>query len=649
VTVSALQSPGLGLSTADANTPRPWRIVEVALLLAAPLLAFVVLHLRAMATPALPDPAMHSVYLWDPGDLARRYAPSALPSYVRNYIGPPGAYFRWGTRPGFLVPGRLAYLVFGTVPGFFAFRYVLALIAIVPAYVLGKRSYGAGVGALAVCLVLASPVVVTAWGTDFPDSAAVSYLLGGLACLVMPAPRPGASRRWQVLAAALLTAGVWSLASTAVLVAVAVAVVVLHTTVRDGWVAARGELLWLATGATATTTALGIGSWLALGRFDYVVPTVQSVLFLARPAQTALWHSRNWRWTLGDAYLLVLPATCLAWMVLAVRRRRSIPAPAVAIGIIATLQLAVAAAGQFGGSLQLLEEHYLSSPFWAASLLSLTVVIAELTRSLAAHPVARWLPAALVIGVALLFEAAPSVPAFGWLPWGATLAALVVIAAAFGVGLPRRFSAAGAVATAVILAAIMALTVAPDPTVRTLRGAVSDPPTGYQGALGGSSRTAVADYRLLQAVRRVVPNATYQGEQLVDCLPHPSPLGLQLIGLFHTGINYLPGRCPTVGPAARAEIRSRHAAQLVAMAPNARLDVAVLMRHLAALHPRLVRFASLRFGTESVQVAVIDFPPATTPHRLGRAQPRSRWRPSDRAEPERQRRELALAGGSGPR
>jgi hypothetical protein len=92
----------------------------VALLLSAPLLAFVVLHLRAMAAPALPDPAMHSVYLWDRGDLARRYAPAALPIHLRNYIGPAGAYFRWGTRPGFLVPGRLAYLVFGTVPGFFA-------------------------------------------------------------------------------------------------------------------------------------------------------------------------------------------------------------------------------------------------------------------------------------------------------------------------------------------------------------------------------------------------------------------------------------------------------------------------------------------------------------------------------------------------
>jgi hypothetical protein len=598
-------------TTAPPPAAGPWRIVEVALLVVAPLLAFLVLHLRVMATTVLPDPAMHSVYLWDPGDLARRYAPSALPPHLRNYIGPWAAYLRWGARPGFLVPGRLAYLAFGAVPGFLAFRYVLALIAIVPAYVLGKRCYGVGVGALAVCLVLASPVVVTAWGTDFPDSAAVSYTLAGLACLVMPSSQSAARRRWQLAAGVLLTAAVWSLATTVLLVAIAVVVVALQTAARRGLAAMRADLLWLATGAVATTIALGVGSWLVLGRFDYELPTIQAVLFLASPAQAVLWHSTNWRWVLGDAYLLVLPATCLAWATLAVRRR--IPPAAVAIGIVATVQLAAAAAGQFAGSLQLLEEHYLSSPLWAASLLTLTVVIAELTRSLTAHPLARWLPAAFVIGVALLSEAAPPVPALGWLPWGAALATLVVALAAAVAWLPPRVPAAGTVAAAAILGALMVLTVAPNPTSAALRGTVFDPPTGYQGALGGSWRPALDAYRLEEAVRRLVPNATYQGEQLVECFPHNGHLEAQLIGLFHSSINNLPGRCPAVGSVARAEIRSRDVAQLVDMSPNERLDVPVLMRHLAQLDPRLARFATLHAGPDSVQVAVIDFPAAGGP------------------------------------
>jgi hypothetical protein len=194
------------------------------------------------------------------------------------------------------------------------------------------------------------------------------------------------------------------------------------------------------------------------------------------------------------------------------------------------------------------------------------------------------------------------------------LVALIVAAAATVAWLSRRLPTAGTAAAVVILGAIMVLTVAPRPTSAKLRGIVFDPPTGYQGALGGSSRTAIADYRLEQAVRQVVPNATYQGEQLVDCLPHISALGLQLIALFHTSINWLPGRCPTVGAVARAEIRSRDVAQLVAMAPNQRLDASVLLKHLAELHPRLMRFARLHAGTQSVQVAVIDFPAAAGRH-----------------------------------
>jgi hypothetical protein len=607
VSLLAAKTPAILRATAHAPPPRLSRSLELALLAAAPLLAFLILHLRAMATPVLPDPAMHSVYLWDPGDLARRYRPVALPVHLRNYIGPAGAYFRWGTRPGFLVPGRLAYLAFGPVPGFLVFRYVLALIATVPAYLLGKRSYGVGVGALAVCLVLSSPVVITAWGTDFPDSAAVSYMLAGLACLVMPSQPDAARTGWQLAAAVLLTFAVWSLATTGLLVGLAVVVVAAQAAVQHGARAARTDLLRLAAGAVATTLLLGIASWLVLGRLDYVFPTLQAVKFLDTPAQTALWHSKNWRWVLDDSYLLVLPATCVACATLAVRRR--LPSAAAAIAITAAVQLVLAAAGQFGSSLQLLENHYLSSPLWAASLLTLTVVIAELTRPLSERPLARWLPAALVIAAALIVEAAPAVPAFGWWPWGVILAAGVVAVVAIAAWLPRHLAAVGTVVAAGVLAATLVLTIAPNPSTQTLRGAVYDPPTGYEGALGESWQTGLDDYRLEAAVRKIVPNASYQGEQLVDSLPHPSPLGLQLIGLFHTGINYLT----SLGSTAQAEIRSRNVAQLVMMAPNQRLNVPILLLELAPLHPRIARFASLRSGTQSVQLAVIDFPAANGP------------------------------------
>jgi hypothetical protein len=611
VTVLAGDSTQDATGADDPGVSRWWHLLEVPLLALAPLLAVLVLHLRLMAPPALPDPAMHSVYIWDPTDLVRRYAPSLLGRSLRDYIGPPAAYFRWGTRPGFLVPARLSFLAFGTFPGFLVFRYALALIAIVPAYLLGKRSYGGSIGAVAVCLVLASPVVVTAWGTDFPDSAAVSYLVGGFACLLMPTASDRARRGWLLVAAVLLTAAVWSLATTGLLVAVAVVVVAVQTAVGRGWAVMLADLLWLAIGAVATTLALGVGSWLVLGRFDYVVPTLQAVRFLATPAQTRRWHSANWRWVLDDPYLLVLPATCLAWAVLAVRRR--LPTPAITIGAVATLQLTVAAIGQFAGKLQLLENHYLSSPMWAASLLTLTVVIAELTRPLAVSRVLRWLPVVLVIAVALVSEITPDVPSFSFSA-GVALAVVVVAGTGVAAWFPRPHAAPGPIAAVAVLAVLLALTVTPNQSAASLPGTVFDPPTGYQDALGGSSRTLVDDYRLEQEARHVIPNATYHGEQLLDCVSGYSSLSREMVGMFHNSINDLHDRCPRVGVRGMRKIRRRNAAQIVYMTPDRHLRLRQLMEHLAPVHPRIARVARLRSGSESVQLAVIDLPAALGPH-----------------------------------
>jgi hypothetical protein len=148
---------------------------EALAVLASPGVLYVLLQLRGMAPVQIPDPSMHTTFIIDPSDIFARY----------QALFEPSSGMREAARVGFLVPARVSYLLFGPVTGFFAFRYLLALCAIVPLYLLLKRLYGRWAGFIGIVVVMSSPVVVTAWGTDYPDSAAVSYLTGGLAALAL--------------------------------------------------------------------------------------------------------------------------------------------------------------------------------------------------------------------------------------------------------------------------------------------------------------------------------------------------------------------------------------------------------------------------------------------------------------------------------
>ena len=428
-----------------------------------------------MAAVPLPDPSMHTIYIVDPREMFIRYSAALEPT----------ARLREGAQVGFLLVARLFYVVFGAVPGFFATRYLFALVTIVPAYCLLRRLYGIPAGALAVITLLSSPVLITAWGTDYPDSAVVSYVAGAVGCLAMPC-----RGRWRsvcvALAGLLLTMAVWSHGIGIVLGGVTLAVYAAVRLLRGRQHLVRDGAVLVGVGVLATMVLMAVSA-LIFGQLDFIRPTFTAASYLDQPSQVLLFHSTSWRWAPYLAYLLVPPSVIVVFAVTFARKLRAVPTPQLFVGLVGAAQFAVFAYLQFGYHVESLEMYFFSSTLWGVSCLALAVVLAEASRALSTRRHARWLPALAVLAVPLAYEACPHVPAFGWVPTGAVLAIVPVVSmTALRLGsCPRAERALRgmgwglAVVTTVVAVAgsLLVLTVAPSPSHTPLVGMARARPT----------------------------------------------------------------------------------------------------------------------------------------------------------------------------
>jgi hypothetical protein len=564
-----------------------------------PAAAALVLRLRLMAPSSLPDPSLHTSYIVEGRDVFMRYVSLAGEGLLRE-----------GGRVGFLVPARLADLAFGAVPGFFVTRYVLALIAVGPVYLLLRRLYGPAAGVAGIIVVLSSPVIVTAWGTDYPDSAVVSYALGGMACLVMPSARW--RRAWLAASGVLMTLAVWSHLVAIPLVAAALVAWLGVRLVRER-TGLPGDLVLLAGVAGAVTGLLVLASAGLFGYANFFWLTWEGYRFLAQPSQTAIWHSANWQWAPYVTYLLVPPAVVVAFAVSVIRRGRAVPTPVLMVGTMAAIQVAAYALLQFAGSVQILEQHYFSSTLWAGVCLAFAVTIAELARPLWDRPLARWLPAAVLVAVPLAYEAGPRVPAFGWLPFGVILAVVVIVAAAVARACARiRQWAVAAVATGlalvVVAGAALVLTVAPIPYHRHLPHTATggEPPPAYASALGGSATTYIDGYRIITALPGFVGRASYPGEQILiwRIAPRSYRYILYAAGMYHGGVNTLPSNTTHMGRKDLSRIRYRRPAEMLLLGDTA-APFRVAVRALAPFRPSVVHAGELRAGALVMRVWLV--------------------------------------------
>jgi hypothetical protein len=587
---NALDDAPAVVASKRPSGPSVRRLVDTVSVLLAPLVAFYGLRLRAMAPVQLPDPSMHTTYIVQPHDIFLRYA-AAFSATAR---------MREAADVGLLEPARISYLLFGGVPGFYVTRYVFALIAIAPIYVLLERLYGRGAGFVGIAVVMTCPVVITAWGTDYPDAAVVSYVAGGLACLAMPCATRW-RRGWLVGAGVLLTAASWAHGVGALLAASAVVTYVLVRLFRDRR-ELLGDVLLLAAMAAATTGAFVLGSGLLIGQYNFIGPTFAALRYLDQPSQILLWHSASAVWAPYVAYLFVPPAVFGAFFVTFARRLRSIPTPQLFVGLVAAVQFVVFVYMQFFHHLQTLEMHYFSSTLWASVCLALAVTVCELSRDLFASHRRRWLPAATIVVIALAYELDPHVPAFGWFPYGALVAA-ILIAMALGGRLAGLVSRRWLVWIGTLVAVVgvtgctLVLTVAPVPVHQLFPKTIFDPPPAYAAALGGSAGNLVNAYRVTTELPHFVGAASYPGEQLMMSLPHDEIRSLlELIGMYHAGYDLLPSNLPDFSPGDRIILGERRPAEILVLGTSSGADNGVL-KSLAAYRPKLLRATVLRSGS----------------------------------------------------
>ena len=577
--------------------------LETVTVAASPGVLYLVLRLRGMAPAQTPDPSMHTTFIIDPSDIFARY----------HSLFAPSSGMREAARVGFLIPARVSYLLFGSVSGFFVFRYLLALVAIVPVYLLLKKLYGRWAGLVGIAVVMSSPVVITAWGTDYPDSAAVSYLTGGLAALALC----WGGRRWRsgwlIAAGALLTMAVWSHGASVPLVIVSVAVYLGLRLWCEQRQVGRDVALLVAT-AIVVTGLFAVCSKLLFGQFNFISPTVRSAMDLSRASALRANHSASWDWAPYDPYLLVPPAIVAAYFVVFVRRRRTVGASQLFVGLTGALQLATFVLLQFVGSLQTLEMHYFSSMLWSSVNIMLAMTVVEVAHPFLGRGVANFargiagaVPTLLVLVVALAYEAAYqvglSVPAMTWAPWGAVLAAIIVAGAVVGRLTSRLVSAAAVV---LMISASLILTVAP-PSPHTLpANTVFDPRPSYAKALGGNDSAYVAEYAVAPELPRFVGRAAYPGEVLLTWEPSDEFGELQgPMGIYHNRLTWVSSTFPVLRPNGVRRVERLHPGQVLIMSLTGH-DVAQAMQSLASFQPTVVRRAILSDGWYHLHVWLVD-------------------------------------------
>lgn len=364
------------------------------LLLAAPVIAFWLMHFAPISQNGWTDAYVYTGYIHNFVDLFDRYGTTY-----------------YGVRFGMIMPAQIATALFGPVGGYFALRYVLVLITGIPFYALVKQRYGLAVAVSALALLETSPFLARSVLWDYTDASGVAFLFAAI-CLFSIEHR----RRLLLDACAGVCAGlslhsnVFALAPLGIyLGAYAVAWVWLGRGVLSG----VRRLATLAAGVAAMTLVGVSYYWWRVGRADIFSVTIEAALGLAG------WTMAQWRlpgvgW-IARLWAPLLPVALAVPMTFAWSWRRTAHESIVWLGLIGTATFYVVSQFLLQGNF--LQPSYYFSYTIPIVFLAMASVIAWLS---AGEGRARWaggvlLLAAVIPWVLVSFDLRFLVPAaFAW-------------------------------------------------------------------------------------------------------------------------------------------------------------------------------------------------------------------------------------------
>lgn len=520
-------------------------LAEAAGLVCAPGLAYVVLQARIMLYTLSIDPFISTGYALDGPNLISRFGTSD--------------YF-W-TRVGFTLPAHGVYALAGPVTGFFLFRYLLALVAIVPLFLLFRRAAGAGAGWITVIAVLTSSVVITGWSTDYPTAAALSYLIAGSSCLFMPATSRRARVSWAVAAGVFfgLAIGCGLIAGFAVAGALAGR---LATIRRSSWRSTASAVVLAGGGAVLALGVLAVATKAYLGHADFLSPQLAALQRFQSPVQIAFFHSSTWQWLVDDIYVLVPPAILGAWLVAAWPVvRRSVPTAEIGFATATAVTYALYVIDQFALQSWALEYWLYADLLWALTipLLVFTMLRIAGTRR-DGNALAVVAVGAAVLACPLIFRAFRD---HLHLRFGVALAAALVPAA---VALLARLRPARSVllGAAAVVSAVASVLVIGGPIFVLFPGQVGYATPDFGTTLFGSSQPALDEYAVVTQLHDVVPSAQQLPGELALWLPRQQSHLISLAAAQYIATRYeLPDALPVLTAADAAYLRARNVHLLV--------------------------------------------------------------------------------------